>query len=126
MARGSSLSNGLLLLFFPSHLAVTMFSGFVLGSLSALLITIIGITTAAQVNRTIDDTLGDSVTGERPTYLSSNSGNWEDATCKGCAAQPDPYRAFAGTWTAATYAPVPLSPSSIWIDLSFTGKRFLR
>jgi hypothetical protein len=101
-----------------------MFSQLVLGSLSALLISIIRIATATQVNRTIDDTLGDSVTGERPTYLSSNSGSWEDATCKGCVAQPDPYRAFAGTWTAATYYPLPLS--SIGINLSFTGKRFLR
>ncbi|THV03980.1 hypothetical protein K435DRAFT_962113 [Dendrothele bispora CBS 962.96] len=54
------------------------------------------------VNRTIDDSLGDSVTKQRPTYFPA-SGVWDDETCSGCAIQPDRSLAFDGTWTAATY-----------------------
>ncbi|KAJ3785740.1 hypothetical protein GGU10DRAFT_353974 [Lentinula aff. detonsa] len=35
------------------------------------------------VNRSIDDTLGDSVTGQRPLFLPATSGVWEDETCAG-------------------------------------------
>lgn len=70
----------------------------------------------AATNRTIDDTLGDSVSGVRPNYFPS-AGVWEDATCKGCAIQPDPSLAFDGTWTAATYNPT-INTS---IELSFKG-----
>lgn len=70
----------------------------------------------AATNRTIDDTLGDSVTGSRPKY-SPVPGVWEDATCKGCAIQPDPSLAFDGTWTAATYNP----NISTSIELNFKG-----
>ncbi|THV03987.1 hypothetical protein K435DRAFT_714971 [Dendrothele bispora CBS 962.96] len=54
------------------------------------------------VNRTIDDSLGDSVTQQIPTYFPEH-GVWEDQTCSGCAIQPDRSLAFGGTWTAATY-----------------------
>ncbi|KAF5373808.1 hypothetical protein D9758_000976 [Tetrapyrgos nigripes] len=57
------------------------------------------------VNRTIDDSLGDSVTGQRPIFLPSTGGVWEDQTCAGCAIQPNRSLAFSGTWTAATYNP---------------------
>jgi hypothetical protein len=74
---------------------------------------------AAEVNRTIDDTTGDSVTGIRPIYLPQTLGVWEDATCKGCAIQPDRTRAFKGTWNAATYNP---DLQSVSVELSFKGK----
>lgn len=79
---------------------------------------------AAVTNRTIDDTTGDSVTGNRPIYLPATPGVWEDATCKGCAIQPEKNRAFKGTWNAATYNP---DLGSMSIELSFKGEhhRFL-
>ncbi|KAF5388974.1 hypothetical protein D9757_005067 [Collybiopsis confluens] len=70
------------------------------------------------VNRSIDDTLGDSVTGQRPTFLPSTSGVWEDNTCSGCALIPDISDAFARTYTAATYNP---NLKNISISFDFTG-----
>ncbi|KIK58834.1 hypothetical protein GYMLUDRAFT_245909 [Collybiopsis luxurians FD-317 M1] len=70
------------------------------------------------VNRSIDDTLGDSVTGQRPLFLPSISGVWEDNTCKGCALQPPTSNAFDGTYTAATYNP---GLNNISITFEFTG-----
>ena len=88
-----------------------------LGSLCFLFL-LFEISRSAQVNRTIDDTKGDSVTGVMPTYVPSTGGVWAGADCTGCAIQPDPTQAFDGTWTAATYHPQ-LSLTSI--ELSFTG-----
>ncbi|KAJ7573687.1 hypothetical protein C8J56DRAFT_981893 [Mycena floridula] len=73
--------------------------------------------TVFAANRTIDDTLGDSVTGIRPVYVPS-VGVWEDATCAGCLIQPDRALAFDGTWTACTTNPgIPLASA----ELSFKG-----
>ncbi|KAF9469397.1 hypothetical protein BDZ94DRAFT_1293776 [Collybia nuda] len=74
--------------------------------------------TAAQFNRTIDDTLGDSVTGEKPIYLPTTVGVWQNADCKGCLLQPDRILAFNGTWTAATYTP---TLESMSVELAFKG-----
>ncbi|RDB22152.1 hypothetical protein Hypma_010655, partial [Hypsizygus marmoreus] len=73
---------------------------------------------AVATNRTIDDTIGDSVTGNRPIYLPATDGVWEDATCKGCSIKPDKSRAFKGTWTAATYNS---GLGSMSIELPFKG-----
>ncbi|KAF8875770.1 hypothetical protein BD779DRAFT_1449859 [Infundibulicybe gibba] len=73
-------------------------------------------TGGAPSNRTIDDTNGDSVTGVRPVYLPA--GPWGDASCGGCAIQPDPNRAFQRTWTAATFHP---ELESISINFEFQG-----
>ncbi|KAJ4487572.1 hypothetical protein J3R30DRAFT_813810 [Lentinula aciculospora] len=70
------------------------------------------------VNRSIDDTLGDSVTGDRPTYLPGTTGVWEDNTCSGCALAPSTSSAFDGTYTAATYNP---DLNNISISFDFTG-----
>ncbi|KAK2466636.1 hypothetical protein APHAL10511_000894 [Amanita phalloides] len=75
-------------------------------------------TQAALVNRTIDDTYGDSVTGQKPTYTPASSSIWQGPSCTGCAIQPNPSLAFDGTWTAATYNP---SLQNINITLRFTG-----
>ncbi|KAJ3993791.1 hypothetical protein F5050DRAFT_1810195 [Lentinula boryana] len=70
------------------------------------------------VNRSIDDTLGDSVTGDRPTYLPDTLGVWEDNTCLDCALAPNTSKAFDGTYTAATYNP---DLKNISISFAFTG-----
>ncbi|KIK58833.1 hypothetical protein GYMLUDRAFT_60564 [Collybiopsis luxurians FD-317 M1] len=70
------------------------------------------------VNRSIDDTLGDSVTGQRPLFLPSTLGVWEDNTCKECALQPPTSNAFKGTYTAATYNP---GLKNMSITFEFTG-----
>ncbi|KAJ3903873.1 hypothetical protein F5879DRAFT_802781 [Lentinula edodes] len=62
------------------------------------------------VNRSIDDTLGDSVTGQRPIFLPTTPGVWEDETCAG--------NAFGGTYTAATYNS---GLQNISITFDFTG-----
>lgn len=43
----------------------------------------LSLVSSTAVNRSIDDTLGDSVTGVRPTYLPDTTGVWEDNTCSG-------------------------------------------
>ncbi|KAK7681919.1 hypothetical protein QCA50_014881 [Cerrena zonata] len=68
-------------------------------------------------NRTIDDTLGDLITGIRPVYVPS-TGAWNDVTCVGCAINPDTTKAFRGTWNAATYDP---SIPEVSVQFSFTG-----
>ncbi|GLB34605.1 hypothetical protein LshimejAT787_0201700 [Lyophyllum shimeji] len=89
-----------------------------LGVLVSVLLSCFWCAEAVAVNRTIDDTTGDSATGNRPVYAPSTTGVWEDATCKGCAIQPVPAQAFKGTWTAATYNP---GLGSMSIELSFHG-----
>lgn len=74
---------------------------------------------ATLVNRTIDDTLGDSVTLSHPKYRPDTSGVWEGADCTGCAIQPDKAFASNGTWTAATYNP---GLGSMSVELEFTGE----
>ncbi|KAJ3929066.1 MAG: hypothetical protein NXY57DRAFT_900799 [Lentinula lateritia] len=69
------------------------------------------------VNRSIDDTLGDSVTGQRPIFLPTTSGTWEDETCAGKFLSVYPL-AFGGTYTAATYNP---GLQNISITFDFTG-----
>ncbi|KAK0216434.1 hypothetical protein EDD85DRAFT_437593 [Armillaria nabsnona] len=68
---------------------------------------------AAGKNRTIDDGLGDVVTGLQVEYLPLNGPNdtgepfWKhEDQCNGCAILPDRTKAFDETWTATTYFPV--------------------
>ena len=90
-----------------------------LGCLSLLLFAVLQFVNATQVNRTIDDTQGDSVTGAKPTYVPSTGGVWAGPDCSGCAIHPNRALAFDGTWTAATYnAQLGLTA----IQFSFTGK----
>ncbi|KAF5388896.1 hypothetical protein D9757_005057 [Collybiopsis confluens] len=89
-------------------------------SFSPLLIwlPIIPVALSKAVNRSIDDTLGDSVTRQRPLFLPSTVGIWEDVTCKECALRPSIQDAYDQTWTAATYRP-PMGNMSI--SFPFTG-----
>ncbi|KAF9469398.1 hypothetical protein BDZ94DRAFT_378833 [Collybia nuda] len=83
----------------------------------ALLFIFLGASIAIELNRTIDDTLGDSITGTNPNYFPA-SGVWENAACKDCVLQPDGILAFKGTWAAATYDP---TLNSMSIELAFKG-----
>ncbi|KAI9059940.1 hypothetical protein FKP32DRAFT_1578989, partial [Trametes sanguinea] len=64
-------------------------------------------TTAGLVNRTIDDQLGDSVTGAVPSY--APDGGWAAAqNCQTCGIHPgevDVSKPFEGTWSDSTYHP---------------------
>ncbi|KAH9930957.1 uncharacterized protein B0H18DRAFT_119889 [Fomitopsis serialis] len=72
---------------------------------------------AGQVNRTIDDTYGDLVTGLLPTYTS----NWNPGQgCSGCAVQPSKSEAYAGTWHDTT-SNNPNSTSGHYVTIQFTG-----
>lgn len=90
------------------------------GPLSFLFLNVLQIVTAVEVNRTIDDTNGDSVTGAKPIYLPRTGGVWAGPECGGCAIQPDPNLAFDRTWTAATYHP---QLGLTEIELAFTGEQ---
>ena len=74
----------------------------------------------AGSNRTIDDTHGDSVTGELPKYLSSSNAGWNSGpTCSFCALKPDADKFFMGTWHDDTLDEGAAGNNSI--TLSFTG-----
>ena len=87
--------------------------------LALLLLAVLQFTNATQVNRTIDDTRGDSVTGAKPIYVPSIGGVWASANCSECAIKPNQSLAFDGTWTAATFN---AQLGLIAIEFSFTGK----
>jgi hypothetical protein len=72
---------------------------------------------AVLVNRTIDSTYGDPLTGFVPQYYAPSDA-WADQTCTGCYIQPNPLLAFDGTWMAATYHP---EYQNINFTLQFTG-----
>ncbi|KAF8350376.1 hypothetical protein F5887DRAFT_1208434 [Amanita rubescens] len=85
----------------------------ILGLLALLLVCT---TQAVLVNRTIDDTYGDNITGQKPVY--QPNGPWHGVECSDCATNPNASLAFDGTWTAATYHPV---INNMNITFSFTG-----
>ncbi|KAF9266552.1 hypothetical protein L218DRAFT_956328 [Marasmius fiardii PR-910] len=65
--------------------------------------------------RTIDDQAGDSFSGTKPTF----TGPWNKGPqCKVCSLQPDPTRAYHGTWTEITHkGGDPVS----YVEISFLG-----
>ncbi|KAJ3512485.1 hypothetical protein NLJ89_g3492 [Agrocybe chaxingu] len=75
-------------------------------------------TWAGIVNRTIDDTFGDSETRRQAIFLPTTARVWEDNLCSGCAIKPDITRAFKESYTAATYNP---GLGNISITLDFNG-----
>ncbi|KAK0470963.1 hypothetical protein IW261DRAFT_1671730 [Armillaria novae-zelandiae] len=61
------------------------------------------------MNHTIDDTLGDEVTGFKVQYspLNASAPVWKNAMqCADCGIIPDRSSAMNGTWTGATYNPI--------------------
>ncbi|KAF7315121.1 hypothetical protein MIND_00026400 [Mycena indigotica] len=71
----------------------------------------------ALVNRTIDDTLGDSVTRAPVSFL-PGSVWFNQTTCSGCADVPNSSLTFDKTWTAALYL---ASIGSISATMKFSG-----
>ncbi|KAI9059942.1 hypothetical protein FKP32DRAFT_1633776 [Trametes sanguinea] len=79
------------------------------GALSSAIVILaqILVVTAVLANRTIDDQLGDSVTGAVPSHT-PDEGWTTGQTCPGCGIHPgevDPDKTFQGTWTDSTYHP---------------------
>lgn len=71
----------------------------------------------ALVNRTIDDTFGDSETGDLPSFYPA-SGVWKRGQdCGDCYIKSDPARSFRESWTEAT---VPANTAS-GIRMQFDG-----
>ncbi|KAM6500187.1 hypothetical protein JOM56_003201 [Amanita muscaria] len=62
-----------------------------------LFLFIIPVCHAILVNRTIDDTKGDSAVNSFPIYQPASL--WEQG-CSGCYIQPETMKAFDGTWSA--------------------------
>ena len=72
-----------------------------------------------MVNWSIDDTLGDAVTGMIPTYTPGNF--WHKAGgCTSCAIHPDSSMVFRGTWHETTYR-YDGSMDDVSLEFSFTG-----
>ncbi|KAJ2933746.1 hypothetical protein H1R20_g3393, partial [Candolleomyces eurysporus] len=93
----------------------------IVGTLSLLCLPYL--TLAALVNRTIDDTAGDSVTGLKPVYFPPPASlrMWKDHTCplNDCVTRPDLNQTFGNSYTAATFRSWQSSKMSI--TLRFTG-----
>ena len=69
-------------------------------------------------NVTVDDELGDSETGQLPTY--SPQDIWDQgATCTGCTAKLNKSLTFDGTWHDTTYTP---GGEPRTIEINFTGE----
>ena len=69
-------------------------------------------------NQTIDDQLGDSVTGHVPNFWSDITNPWGTQTCGGCAIKPDVTQVYNGTYSAATYHP---DLGALGVRMQFTG-----
>jgi len=67
-------------------------------------------------NRTIDDQLGDLVTGVLPSYNPASS--WKEGTSCGSACAVHPLRAFEGTWHDSSQFP---NEAPVSVSLNFTG-----
>lgn len=76
----------------------------------------LGVAHSATVNRTIDDSFGDSENGVKPLFTPSSA--WNSGECSRCQIKPNSSLALRGTWTEGTYGPAgdPLS-----IRLTFEG-----
>jgi len=86
-----------------------------------LLILLAGYTTKAlQVNATIDDELGDSVTGALPVYSPQNVWSRGDE-CTTCFAKADVQQAFEHTWHDATWYAVSGPQAALSITMPFKG-----
>jgi hypothetical protein len=85
-----------------------------------LLITLLTLSSAVLVNRTIDDQYGDPITSTFPVY--SPIGDWQQgANCSDCAIKPDVSKAFDGTWHDSTFYPGS-TPKSV--SVTFNGPSF--
>lgn len=84
---------------------------------TSLLFTLVTLSPAVLVNRTIDDQYGDPITRRYPVY--SPVGDWQQgATCSDCAIKPNVSKAFHGTWHDSTFYPGS-TPKSV--SVTFNG-----
>ncbi|KAH9912312.1 uncharacterized protein BXZ73DRAFT_107513 [Epithele typhae] len=90
-------------------------------ALLVVLVAVLGDCQAREVNRTIDDYYGDSVTGVVPIY--KPTAEWADGnTCDACyvnSSNVDISKVFKGTWHDSTWYPVNTGERSI--TLTFNG-----
>lgn len=84
---------------------------------------LVSLSWADIVNRTTDDSLGDSATHLLVTYLPTTDEVWETEKCTTCSITPDISQTFSGTYTAATHMPGQ-PPISVTID--FTGQSLIK
>ncbi|KAI0713167.1 hypothetical protein C8T65DRAFT_645758 [Cerioporus squamosus] len=70
-----------------------------------------------SVNRTIDDELGDVVTGLQPLYSPDSVWN-QGAQCTRCTIKPDVSQTFDSTWHDATYSP---GQADVEVRATFAG-----
>ncbi|KAJ7648564.1 hypothetical protein DFH06DRAFT_570581 [Mycena polygramma] len=77
----------------------------------------ISLSVGTVFQRTIDDTLGDSESGELPMYTPA-SGFSPNSDCAGCVLHPDPASAFKGTWHDGSQLP---GGPAVSVTLSFSG-----
>lgn len=84
--------------------------------LTLLTLLLVCTTQAVLVNRSIDDTYGDNVTGQVPVY--QPNGAWNGVNCSGCFIVPNKSLAFDETWAYGSYNP---GLNNINITFSFTG-----
>jgi hypothetical protein len=89
----------------PSEMRIVPCAQFFLVFLPAL---------AVPKNRTIDDTYGDSVTGELPVYWHT----WNASPCAQCSVQPDLSKARRGTWHSTKSVN---TDDWMTVNLTFTG-----
>ncbi|OBZ79811.1 hypothetical protein A0H81_00318 [Grifola frondosa] len=75
---------------------------------------------ADLVNVTIDDTLGDALTGEQFTYFPSASWNIGQ-NCSGCTAHPNPSDIYLNSWHDGTANGVGDPGQILTASVSFTG-----
>jgi len=68
-------------------------------------------------NYTIDDTFGDSRTGQKVLYQPSDL--WGDQTCLGCAILPDASKMINGTYHEATWNP---GRPQLNVTINFSGE----
>lgn len=95
-------------------------AGLICGDLFMIILTWFLVLPAVAVpnNRTIDDTFGDFVTGQKVVYTPSTPLTWKTQDCTDCLLNPEVNNAHNGTYTAATCYP---ALGSMSINLTFTG-----
>lgn len=76
------------------------------------------LTSALELNITIDDQFGDQVTQEKPVFSPASA--WATQTCVGCAIKPDVTKMYDQTYTAAIFEP---DKGTVFnaIDFQFNG-----
>ncbi|KAJ7320865.1 hypothetical protein DFH08DRAFT_789070 [Mycena albidolilacea] len=82
-----------------------------------IVFTRVAISIGTTVERTIDDTLGDSESGVLPVYEPANAFSF-NSKCTTCTLDPDPASAFQGTWHDSSQFP---GGPAVNVTLSFEG-----